>query len=339
MPDSGRTEPAPLAAVHRLGDAVEQVIESTGRSLARRFGEGCLRTVRVTLKVVGIALLVAYFAAGALFLLARHVWLPRIDEQRPQLEQLLSRQLRTPVHIGRVAASWHRWHPTLKLTDVRVVDGAGAPRFGLGQIEGTLSWLSVPTLEPRFTALHLLAPEIEVRRFADGRIAIAGYVFDPAAASSAERTALDWLLDQGRVVARDASLRLVDETTGREDLFTDVNVDLRRTLTSRQFALQARPPAALAAPVDVRMDFRTPQFGVASRVADWSGRLYAAVDYADLATLQSVVPLLPKQVALTQAQGALRMWLDFDELRAELHAQVDRGGERRRRPRLQRELA
>ena len=317
MPDTGRAEPAPLAAVHRLEQAVEHAIESTERSLARRFGAGCLHTLRLTFKFLFVAALVLYFAAGTLFLLARHVWLPRIDEQRPQLEQLLSRQLRTPVHIGRIAASWHGFRPSLKLTDVRVVDQAGAPRFGLGQIEGTLSWLSVPALEPRFTALHLLAPDIEVRRFADGRIAVAGYVLDPAAKDTGDRNALDWLLDQGRVVVRDASLRFVDEAAGRDDTFTDVSIDLRRSLTAHQFALQARPPASLAAPLDLRMDFRTAQFTRASRVADWSGRLYAAVDYADLAQLATVVPLLPKQMALAQAQGALRVWLDFDELRAE----------------------
>ena len=59
---------------------------------------------------------------------------------------------------------------------------------------------------------------------------VAGYVLDPAARDTGERNALDWLLEQGRVVVRDASLRLVDEAAGRDDVFTDVSIDLRRSL-------------------------------------------------------------------------------------------------------------
>jgi uncharacterized protein (TIGR02099 family) len=276
-----------------------------------------VRGLRWTLKALFVAAVVAYFAFGALLLATRHWLMPRVDEYRPALEREASRLLGADVRVGRIDASWRAFNPHLRFDDVRLLDARGDVRLALPQLEATISWASVPTLSLRFASLSILAPELDVRRLPGGRFAVAGFTIDPAAGGG-DGGAAGWVLAQKHVAIRHATLRYTDETQPTPETLAleDVNLVLEAGLRSHRFALQARPPAHLASPIDVRARFAHDWGERPSDVRRWSGRVFAQMDYADVARIAALARVLPDSVAIARAQGALRAWLDFDALAA-----------------------
>ncbi len=317
-PRSERDSPAAAALAqleHAVEEAVGHALEATERTLAQRFGAGCVRGLRWTLKTLAIAALVAYFAFGALLLAARYWVMPRIDAYRPALERETSRLLGADVRIGRIDARWRAFNPQLRLDDVRLLDARGEVRLALPQLEATVSWTSVPTLSLRFASLSILAPELDVRRLPGGRFAVAGFTIDPAGAGGDGGTA-DWVLTQKRIAIRHATLRYTDETQADPETVAleDVNLVLETGFLTHRFALQARPPADLAGPIDVRARFDRAWGERPSDARRWSGRVFAQMDYADVARIARLARVLPETIAIARAHGALRAWLDFDAL-------------------------
>lgn len=303
-------------AVHRIEEAVEHTIEHgvelAEETIARRFGSRALRGARIALKTLAWAVVVAYFAFGALLLATRYAVLPRIDQLRPRVEAVATRVLRAPVTIGRIEAAWRGLNPHLALNDVRV-GRDGASSLALPRVEATISWSSLLVATPRFTSLHILAPELEVIRLADGRYSIAGFVIDPQQTGGDGR-AIDWILAHGRVAIRDARIRYRDErrSPGREVEFTDVNLLIESGFGTNRLALQARPPAALAGPLDVRARIRHEPLVRRSEISQWDGEIYAELGYADIAEIARLAGL---DLQIAHAHGALRGWLSFEDTR------------------------
>ena len=152
--------------------------------------------MRATLRFAFWSLVAAYFAFGALLLVTRYYVLPRIDQWRPQIEDIASRALKGTVTIGRIEAGWRGFNPHLSLDDVQVTGPRGGPPLALPRVDATVSWLSLVSMEPRFVALRLLSPEVSVVRLADGNFTVAGFVIEPGKAESEGSPALDWLLAQ-----------------------------------------------------------------------------------------------------------------------------------------------
>ncbi|MCA3220255.1 MAG: TIGR02099 family protein [Burkholderiales bacterium] len=310
-------------AVDRVEQALEDTVHAAERSLARRFGSGCVRALRLIVRIVFIALVLAYFIFGAVFLATRYLLTPRLYEVRPWLERQASLRLRTEVTIDTMDAEWRGVHPVLRLTNVQIRDRAGQVQLTLPKVEAVPGWSSLPRLSLRFASLSVLAPELEVERLAAQRFRIAGFVVEPTAGASTDSAALDWVLSQESIVVRDARVTYVDRTHAQAgkppttQAFTDLQFAYRNRLARHQFALSARAPAALAGQVDVRGDFQQGLFERASNFAEWSGQLYASVDYADVAALDALTRLLPPSVRVDAAQGAVRLWATIERRRLE----------------------
>ena len=263
-------------------------------------------------------LVAAYFAFGALLLVTRYYVLPRIDQWRPQIEDIASGALKGTVTIGRIEAGWRAFNPHLSLTDVQVAGPRGGPPLALPRVDATVSWLSLGSMEPRFVALRLLSPEVSVVRLADGSFSVAGFVIEPGKAESEESPALDWLLAQARVVVRDGHVVYRDDRGSEPMQFelNDVNLIVEQSLGSHTYALQALPTAEFAGPVDVRGTLTTGAFARPSDVSQWKGQAFVQLDFVDLALLSRLVPV-PLQIE--QAYGALRVWLGFEQRRDHPH--------------------
>lgn len=320
-------ESGTLARLHHVEQRIEtrvgSALATAEESLARRFGAGCVRALRAGLRASLVVAVLAYFAFGAALLIVRHGVLPHVEDHRAWLEAAASRALNADVNIGRIEADWYGLSPRLKLTDVRLRGRAAAadrPALALPQLDATLSWSSLWHLSPRFVSLSVLAPEIEVRRRADGAWQVAGFVLDPRAVpqADADTRALDWLLGQQRIAVLDARVLYVDEValaadgTPRRVSLEDVQILADAGWRTHRFALRATPPGAMAAPIDLRAAIVRPLFEPASRMALWSGRAYAQTDFVDLARLKEFARWLPGTVRLDAAQGALRLWVEFD---------------------------
>jgi uncharacterized protein (TIGR02099 family) len=305
------------ARVQRLettvGATIEHGVKAAERTIARRFGVGVVVALRTLVSVVLWTILIAYFAFGVLLLATRYWVLPRLDDWRGQVEALVSEAMHTPVTIGRMRGGWRAFNPHLVILDVRISGPHGAEALALPHVEATVSWASLFTLEPRFAALTILAPELEITRLPGERFSVAGFLIQPSA-QSADTQAADWLLAQSRIAIRDARVRYRDERSAAAVELELNNVDMlfEQRFGVHRFSLQATPTAAVAAPIDVRGQFKRPPFVRASDIRRWRGEVYAQLEYADIAILSR---LFDTPVVVRHAHGALRGWLAFDQQR------------------------
>jgi uncharacterized protein (TIGR02099 family) len=242
---------------------------------------------------------------GALLVL-RFFVLPEIDSYRASIVGLLERQIGQPVQIGRLAAGWDGWNPRLDVDDLRVLDQpSGAVLLTLPKVRLTVAWSSLLFVDLRFKELVLERPHLSVRRDAKGMVHVVGRTIDPAQPSN-DAAPANWLLRQGRIVVHDAAITWSDEERGARELALEhVEFRLESGFGHHRFGLTGAPPAAVAAPIDVRGDVVTPS------LFDWrasSGRLYARLDYADIAAWREWLPL---PIAIKSGKGALRLWFDY----------------------------
>ncbi|HEX7986051.1 MAG TPA: YhdP family protein [Duganella sp.] len=262
---------------------------------------------------VKLALLL-YFAFTILFLTLRYAVLPNIDHYKGDIERAATRAAGNQVTISRIYASWNGLRPSLYLGDVVLHDGQGRQALALPGVSATLSWWSVLAGGPRFESLVLTRPDLDIRREADGRLFAAGMYLDPNKPSDGK--AADWLLSQREIVIREGRVRWTDLARAGPPpplALDGVTFVLRNKWLRHQFALKATPPAALAAPLDLRADFTHPAF--ASRVSNvsmWKGELYADIRDTDVAAWKAWIDF---PFVLNSGGGSLRAWLGFDQTR------------------------
>jgi uncharacterized protein (TIGR02099 family) len=307
--------------IHSVEGAVEHAVEAAEQSIVQRWGEGGLRALLWSLRALGWLLLVAYFVFCLSLISLRVWWMPHIDRWRGPIEASASALLKQRVTIGHIESSWQGFNPRLQLTDVQVYDDSGAVALTLPQIDAEISWTSVPTMQARVNSLTLLAPQIEVRRLSESKLKIAGVVID-LQASESNTAAISWVLEQRHLAITHAVVHYYDDAanavegaapTAPVDM-TDVAVLLSHRFGTHYFALRARPPSDIADLIDVRGWFDHPWSIPVSNPAGWSGRVFAQLNYVDLARLESFARLIPEPFRLWRGNGALRAWIDFGAL-------------------------
>ena len=275
----------------------------SGFSMARR-------GARRGLSLLGKTAVFSYFIFCMLFLGLRHLVMPNIALYKPQVEQLASNALGQKVSIAGITASWSRFTPHLQLTDVVVHDSAGVAALRLPQVEADLSWWSVLVGQVRLASLEVSRPDLDIRRDPSGRLFVAGIHIDTGKRGDGRN--IEWVLAQHRIVIRDGRVRWNDAQRNAPELLLDhVNFRLENHWQQHAFKLDAQPPAALAAPLDLRGIFHHPRF--AQRIADvskWTGTLYADVRSPALAAWR---PYLDYPIALDAGSGAVRSWLFYKQ--------------------------
>lgn len=270
---------------------------------------------QATHHVLGFTLklaLLVYLAFTVLFLTLRYVVLPNIDHYRDDIERAASRAVGNPVTISRVYASWHGFRPSLFLGDVVLHDRQGRPALSLPSVSATLSWWTAVTGTVRFHALALHRPDLSVLRERDGKLYVAGLFIDPD--QPGDGKGLDWLLAQRQIVIHEGRVQWTDRSRAAPPLALDqVTLVLRNNWLHHQLSLRATPPAALAAPLDVRADFTHPAFGArVSNVSMWKGELYADLRHADLLAWKTWIDY---PFELSKGSGSLRAWIGVDQSR------------------------
>ncbi len=280
--------------------------------LSPALGRGCLKGLRV----VGWVLLASYVAFLLTVLTLRHVVLPRVDEQRAWIEQRLSSATGTQVQLGAVQARLAGVWPEFSIDQVQVRDTQGQLRLQLARVDAVLAWESVLKLQPIFHRLQVRGPELDVRRRADGRFELAGFVIDPTRTDGDGR-GLRWLLAQHEIALTGGALRWTDEVAGTSPIaFRDVNLLAQNRALSHRIGLQADPVDKGIEPLDLRAEFTHRLFRPVEDLRNWRGQLFVQLDRADIAGVLRRVPLPALGgLSVTQGQGAVRGWVDFDALR------------------------
>jgi len=259
------------------------------------------RPTRVAYRLLAWALVIVVLAFGTCALAVRYWFFPNIGNYRENIELAVSKAVDQRVTIGKVTGNWNGLRPELILEDVTFLDRAGRPALRLERIDQTLSWTSIVVWEPRFRSIELHRPVLHVVRNTRGVVSVAGVELkghDGADGFS------DWLLRQDELVVRDASITWRDELRGAPPLLLrNVELVVRNDGDQHRFGLRAVPPNELAGPLDLRGDMNG---STVAALAQWTGRLFAKLDAADVAAWRTWVPF---PIDIYQGAGALRVWL------------------------------
>ncbi|MEB0213711.1 YhdP family protein [Undibacterium sp. CCC3.4] len=265
----------------------------------------CAHSVRCLLR----SLLILYFLFCIVLLGLRYLLLPHVADYKTEVEQLISHAIGREVQMGALRASWQGLNPQLVLQELVLHDLQGKPALALPEVRTTLSWWSLAALDLRFERIELLRPSLAMQRSADGKLTVGGFSIDLHGNSDGQ--GLDWLLAQRQIVIRDGDLSWNDQQLQAPPVhFTALNLIWQNRWRHHQFSLRATPPAALAAPLDLRGDFVHRAFAKkVSDISSWSGEVYADMAYVDLAAMKAYFDY-PAQIE--SGSGALRAWLRLD---------------------------
>lgn len=235
--------------------------------------------------------------------------LPHIDEWRGPIEERASAALGVPVRIGAIEVHSGGWVPAFELRDVRLLDPQGRPGLRLARVFAAVSARSLLSLELRFEQLLIDAPQLEVRRDADGRIFVAGLDFS-APGTDGHATA-DWFFAQHEFVIRGGRLRWIDEQRDAAPLvLDDVQLVVRNGLREHAMRLDATPPPEWGERFHASARFTQPLLARHGDWRRWSGSAYASLPRADVRELRRYVSL---PFELSEGNGALRGWFDLKE--------------------------
>ncbi len=259
-----------------------------------------------------IALVVISYLLLAVGLLTlRYAVLPNAQEFIPWMEQASSRALGLPVHIGAVQSRWTGLLPTLSLRNLVIDNPQGRPALQFAAVEALPSWKSLPRLQLSFDQLVIRGAQLSITRPDAGHLDVGGIRFNlNTTGSGAGQRFADWLFKQDQILIQHSRITWTDQARGAPPLvLRDVNLELNNGLLHHRAALTATPPPGLAAPFDVKADFRQPFFlRHTGDLARWQGTLWAGMPRVDLGQLARYLPL-PLQVQ--GGTGALRAWVDI----------------------------
>lgn len=240
--------------------------------------------------------------------------LPQIDRWRPQIERQASDALGVKVVIASIAMRSGGWVPVLELRGVKLLDAAGQPALELGHVVATLSprsmAASLANLELRLSQLLIEGARLEVRRSAEGQIFVAGLALTEPDPEQREGAA-DWILHQGEIAIRGATLRWSDELRGAPPLeLSAVDLVLRNSLRRHRMRLDATPPPDWGQPLHLRAEFDRPLLARSAEWRRWSGEAFLDAPRADAKRLGEYIDL---PFEIERGEGALRIWIELHE--------------------------
>lgn len=151
------------------------------------------------------ALLLGVIVVAALVL--RFMIFPNIDQYKDDIATFATEKIGQKVSIGEIVTGWDGISPHIALMNVDVLDAESRVALHLNNVEASMSWLSVPLLQPRLTELQVHSPALTIRRNADGSIYLAGI----SLAGESKPDFANWLLKQRSVEVKDAQIIWQDD--------------------------------------------------------------------------------------------------------------------------------
>lgn len=255
------------------------------------------------------ALWLMIIALSLSILALRYLVLPNIENYKDDIAQSISQTAGRKVTIGNIEASWSGMNPHLSLRQVAIYDTRDRMALTLHEIETSLSWLSILSLEPKLASLLIQGPALSIRREADGTLVIAGIRLG----DESEPTLTNWVLRQSRIDIVDATILWQDDMRKAPALtlndlqLTIENPVWERLLNRHRFALRATPAVGASHPIDLRGNLYGSDV---SNLKDWRGTIYGRMDGTDIAAWRQWVDY---PFDITEGYGAARFWFEFSD--------------------------
>lgn len=219
--------------------------------------------------------------------LSLHFWLmPNINQYKESIAAFASQAIKQKVVIGNINAHWQGVNPHLSLSNITIFDAQNRPALQLKQSDTSLSWLSIPLLDPRLAELIIYAPELTIRRIASGEIFIAGI----SMLGESKPDLPNWLLRQNKLIINNAKVVWLDEKRGAPALSLDhLNIEIvsppwRSVIKNHLFTVSAQPSTGSNNPVLMSGNFYGNDV---SQIETWRGNITIQLKDANLAAFKS----------------------------------------------------
>ncbi len=194
----------------------------------------------------GLALGLAYtFLAVAVLVLlvagAARIWLPGIEDYKPEAERFLTEYLGQEITMASLSAEWDGLNLAFKAGGVRVaVDDYPGSGMRFGEIFVSFNPLSLLGGRRTFDHLELTGPTIEVARLPDGRFRVGDTIIGtPRGTVRRLLQGRNLQITDGTLVWRDAL------APGEAMQIENVHIRIRPHGERRRFEFKARAPAEL----------------------------------------------------------------------------------------------
>jgi uncharacterized protein (TIGR02099 family) len=256
--------------------------------------------------LITLWLIIIVLAASVLAL--RYLVLPHIDQYKDRIALHASQSVGQKITIGNIDAGWDGLNPHLTLRKVDVYDKQERVALSLDNVETSLSWLSIPLLEPRLSELVIHQPALTVRREADGTLYVAGIAMGGPAKPA---TFPNWLLRQSQVDVVNATVLWQDDMRQAPPLtLNNLNLQISsppwgRLVEQHRFGLRATPSAGSSQAIDLRGNIYGSDVAQPSQ---WHGTVYGRLEGTEIAAWRNWVSY---PFELTEGFGAAQFWLDF----------------------------
>ena len=237
----------------------------------------------------------------------RFVIYPNIDEYKDRIAAEATKTLGQKVTIGHIVTGWEHLSPHVSLKNIDVFDAENRAALHLKNVEATLSWLSVPLLQPRLSNLIIHQPVLTIRRKADGNVYLAGINL----AGESKPNFVNWLLSQSEVRFENANLIWQDELRQAPTLsLNKLNLTLenpawRSLFGQHRFNLSVMPSVGTAKILIANGSFVGRDI---SQINTWHGKLQLEAQATDLTAWK---PWLDYPLEMQSGTGDSKIWLDF----------------------------
>lgn len=239
------------------------------------------------------------------FIVARFL-LPMIAEQKPNLEEYLSKRSGHQVRIESLHAYWDGLHPGAQLRGLQVYAADGVrPAIRLSEVRISLALLPLLWGDFGINSLVVVNPNLALERLVDGRFRVSG--FDPLAPveRGQDEKFVSWLFQQGRLEIENGEMQWFDHReTGAALRLAQVNLSLRNSGDRHRLVFNADFPDGMCDECSIFLDVT----GNPLASSDWEGDVYARAGHLNIGAL----PLIAREKLPDNFRGRFTLELQSE---------------------------
>lgn len=204
-----------------------------------------------------------------------------INHYKNDIAATITEKIGLKTTVGNIVPGWDGLSPKVLIREIDIYDAENKSALHLENVNGTLSWLSIPMLHPHLSHLSVSNPKLTIQRTKDGNIYVAGI----ALAGEGEPDFANWLLSQADINIHNASIIWQDDLRQAPALSLDkVDFNLRnpawrKIFGQHLFSISALPSTGTKHPITLTGHF----FGRdVSKIETWRGEVNLGARSIDL---------------------------------------------------------
>ena len=222
---------------------------------------------------------------GAIFV-AAYVLLPRVVEQKPEIEQFLSHETGFQIRIGKLGTFWDGLNPGVHAQDVSIyAENTTQPALRFNDVRVSLATLPLFIGHLRISELTITGPKLAIELSRNGEITVSGLKTATPGAGDAGPVLLAWLAHEGRVAILDGELQFFDHREPDNAIYVrDIDIRLTNQGDRHHLSLTADWPDRICADCTIIANLQ----GELSEPRKLDGEIYLRADSLNLEELPQV---------------------------------------------------